>query len=195
MSHSTLVYRDLEFNDKNEVLNFLAEKLYDEKFVKEGYQEAVVKREAEYPTALPAEIKVAIPHCDHNLVNEPAIAMGVLKNTVDFQAMDDPSMTLGVKIVIMLALNEPHGHITMLQKIIGLIQNVLKNTVDFQAMDDPSMTLGVKIVIMLALNEPHGHITMLQKIIGLIQNTELLNKMIEAESDEFILSVLKEHLN
>lgn len=148
MSHSTLVYRDLEFSDKNEVLNFLAEKLYDEKFVKEGYQEAIIKREVEYPTALPAEIKVAIPHCDHNLVNEPAIAMGVLKNTVDFQAMDDPSMTLGVKIVIMLALNEPHGHITMLQKIIGLIQN-----------------------------------------------TELLNKMIEAESDEFILSVLKEHLN
>ena len=37
--------------------------------------------------------------------------------------MDDPSITLDVQIVIMLALNEPHGHIEMLQKIISLIQN------------------------------------------------------------------------
>lgn len=123
MSHCTLVYRDLEFSDKTEVLEFLANKLYEEKFVKEGYEEAILKREAEYPTALPAEIKIAIPHCDHTLVNIPAIAMGILKNQVDFQAMDDPDMTLGVQIVMMLALNEPHGHIEMLQKIISLIQN------------------------------------------------------------------------
>lgn len=123
MSHSTLVYRDLEFSDKTEVLEFLANKLYEEKFVKEGYKEAILKREDEYPTALPAEIKIAIPHCDHTLVNTPAIAMGILNDKVDFQAMDDPEMTLGVQLVMMLALNEPHGHIEMLQKIISLIQN------------------------------------------------------------------------
>lgn len=123
MSHSTLVYRDLDFSNKTEVLEFLANKLYEEKFVKDGYREAILKREAEYPTALPAEIKIAIPHCDHTLVNKPAIALGILKNKVDFQAMDDPDVTLGVQIVMMLALNEPHGHIEMLQKIISLIQN------------------------------------------------------------------------
>ncbi len=123
MSHSILVYRDLDFSDKTEVLEFLANKLYEEKFVKKGYKEAILKRESEYPTALPAEIKIAIPHCDHTLVNVPAIAMGILNNKVDFQAMDDPEMKLGVQIVIMLALNEPHGHIEMLQKIISLIQN------------------------------------------------------------------------
>ncbi|MBM6837805.1 PTS sugar transporter subunit IIA, partial [Clostridium saudiense] len=123
MSHSTLVYRDLDFSNKTEVLEFLANKLYEEKFVKDGYREAILKREAEYPTALPAKIKIAIPHCDHTLVNKPAIALGILKNKVDFQAMDDPDVTLGVQIVMMLALNEPHGHIEMLQKIISLIQN------------------------------------------------------------------------
>lgn len=123
MGHSTLVYRNLEFNTSNDLLSFLADKLKEEGFAKEGYKEAILKREAEYPTGLPAEVKIAIPHCDHTLVNKPAIAVGVLNNTVNFQAMDDPNKTLDVQIVIMLALDEPHGHIEMLQKIVQLIKS------------------------------------------------------------------------
>lgn len=123
MGHSTLVYRNLEFNTSNDLLSFLADKLKEEGFAKEGYKEAILKREAEYPTGLPADVKIAIPHCDHTLVNKSAIAVGVLNNTVNFQAMDDPSKTLDVQIVIMLALDEPHGHIEMLQKIVQLIKS------------------------------------------------------------------------
>ncbi|MBS4804197.1 MAG: PTS sugar transporter subunit IIA [Clostridium sp.] len=123
MGHSTLVYRNLDFNTSNDILSFLADKLKEEGYAKEGYKEAILKREVEYPTGLPAEIKIAIPHCDHTLVNESAIAVGVLNNTVNFQAMDDPSKTLDVQIVIMLALDEPHGHIEMLQKIVQLIKS------------------------------------------------------------------------
>ncbi|MGG7058830.1 PTS sugar transporter subunit IIA [Clostridium nigeriense] len=123
MDHRTLVYRNLNFDSRNEILSYLAEKLQEKGYSKEGYREAILKREEEYPTGLPAEVKIAIPHCDHTLVNESAIAIGVLKNTVNFQAMDDPSKTLDVQIVIMLALNEPHGHIEMLQKIVQLIKN------------------------------------------------------------------------
>lgn len=123
MGHSTLVYRNLEFSTSNDILSFLADKLKEEGYAKEGYKEAILKREVEYPTGLPAEIKIAIPHCDHTLVNKSAIAVGVLNNTVNFQAMDDPSKTLDVQIVIMLALDEPHGHIEMLQKIVQLIKS------------------------------------------------------------------------
>ncbi|EOR20742.1 phosphotransferase system mannitol/fructose-specifc IIA component (Ntr-type) [Clostridium sartagoforme AAU1] len=139
MSHSTLVYRDLNFGNSSEVLSFLADKLKEEGFAKEGYKEAILKREVEYPTGLPATIKIAIPHCDHTLVNESAIAMGVLNNPVDFQAMDDPSITLDVQIVIMLALNEPHGHIEMLQKIISLIQNAEDLKKIIEAKSDESL--------------------------------------------------------
>lgn len=141
MSHSTLIYRGLDFTNKTEVLNHLANKLYEENFVKDGYRQAILDREAEYPTGLPAAIKIAIPHCDHTLVKDSAIAMGVLKKSIDFQAMDDPSVTLDVQIVIMLALNEPHGHIEMLQKIISLIQNkedlkaIIKATSDEEALE------------------------------------------------------------
>lgn len=123
MGHSTLVYRNLDFNTSSDILSFLADKLKEKGYAKEGYKEAILKREIEYPTGLPAEIKIAIPHCDHTLVNESAIAVGILNNTVNFQAMDDPSKTLDVQIVIMLALDEPHGHIEMLQKIVQLIKS------------------------------------------------------------------------
>lgn len=138
MGHSTLVYRNLEFNTSNDILSFLADKLKEEGFAKEGYKEAILKRETEYPTGLPAEIKIAIPHCDHTLVNESAIAVGVLNNTVSFHAMDDPSKTLDVQIVIMLALDEPHGHIEMLQKIVQLIKSSedLKNIIEGTSDED-----------------------------------------------------------
>lgn len=123
MSHSTLIYRSLNFDNSTEVLSYLADKLKEEGFVKEGYKEGILSREEEYPTGLPAEIKIAIPHCDHTLVNNAAIAIGILDKSIDFKAMDDPSKSLDVEIVIMLALDEPHGHIEMLQKIIKLIQS------------------------------------------------------------------------
>ena len=119
-----LIFKDLEFSDNMEAIKFLSGKLYEKGFVKEEYQQAILDREKEYPTALPSvDIKIAIPHANHDLVNKAAIAIGILKNPVEFSSMEDPDIKLNVQIIIMLALNEPHGHIEMLQKIVKLIQN------------------------------------------------------------------------
>ena len=119
-----LVFRDLEFTDNMEALKFLSSKLYEKGYVKEGYQEAILEREKEYPTALPSvDIKIAIPHANHTLVNKAALAIGILKSPVEFSSMEDPDIKLNVQIIIMLALSEPHGHIEMLQKIVKLIKN------------------------------------------------------------------------
>ncbi|NMM65188.1 PTS sugar transporter subunit IIA [Clostridium sp. P21] len=122
--HKDLVFKDLEFSSNVEVLEFLASKLYEKGYVKEEYKEAILEREKEYPTGLPSiDIKIAIPHANHTLVNKATLAIGILKNPVEFKAMDDPDKGLNVSIVIMLALNEPHGHIEMLQRIVKLIKN------------------------------------------------------------------------
>lgn len=119
-----LVFKDLEFSSNVEVLGFLASKLYEKGYVKEEYKEAILEREKEYPTGLPSvDIKIAIPHANHTLVNKATLAIGILKNPVEFRAMDDPDKGLNVSVVIMLALNEPHGHIEMLQRIVKLIKN------------------------------------------------------------------------
>lgn len=85
---------------------------------------ALAEREKNYPTALEVgEINVAIPHCDAENANEAAVCVGILRKPVDWRRMDDPDATTPVRLVFMLALNEAHSHLEMIQKIIGVIQD------------------------------------------------------------------------
>ena len=118
MNTNVLIYKNLDFTNKIDILEFLASKLYKENLVEAEYIKAILERELEYPTALPGEVRVAIPHCEHILVKSPAIAIGVLNNEVNFQKMDDPEITLGVQIIIMLAIDNPQYYAEMLQKIL-----------------------------------------------------------------------------
>lgn len=138
-----LVFKDLEFKDNTEALRFLSTKLWEKGYVKKDYEKAILDREKDYPTALPSiDVKIAIPHADHKLVNKASLAVGVLKNPVEFRSMDDPDKKLNVSIIIMLALSEPHGHIEMLQKIVKLIQNsellkqIVKASSDEEILDE-----------------------------------------------------------
>ena len=119
-----LIYKKESTLKKNEVLAEMAELLRKNGFVKDTYGEALIKREEEYPTGLETgEINVAIPHVDVKHVNEAAIAVGILKNPIDFNKMEEPENSTAVRIIIMLALDSPQGHIDMLGKIIEMIKN------------------------------------------------------------------------
>lgn len=139
-----LVFLDLKCNKSEEVLALLSEQLYKLGYVKEGYREAVLEREKIYPTGLPSlGHKIAIPHADYNLVNKTAIAIGVMDEPVTFQSMEDIGKPLDIKIVIMLAISEPHGQIEMLQKIVSIIQD--------ESLTEKIATSKSKIEIMNAL--------------------------------------------
>lgn len=118
-----LIYTNLNFKTREEVLNYLSSKLIEKSLVKSSFSEAIIEREKEYPTGLPSKQNVAIPHADSELVNETSIAVGILDSPVTFKSMDDPDKNLSVQLVIMLAIKEPHGQLEMLQKIISFIQN------------------------------------------------------------------------
>ena len=64
-----------------------------------------------------------MPHCDVEHVVSGAICVGVLKSPVAWGRMDAPEETCEVSLVVMLALNEAHAHLEMLQKVVGLIQD------------------------------------------------------------------------
>lgn len=118
------ILTNLNFQTKEEVLRFLANHLYEEGYVKEEYKKAIVEREHKYPTGLPsAGVNIAIPHTNHDLVNETTIAIGVLDKPVSFYSMEDSETPLDIQIVIMLAIGEPKGQIEMLQRIVAIIQN------------------------------------------------------------------------
>lgn len=118
-----LIFQNLIFTCSEEVLQYLATKLYEKDLVVEDYMEAVVEREKIYPTGLPAKVNVAIPHTDSEYVKETSIAIGVLDNPVEFISMEDPNVKLEVSLVIMLAIKDSNNQISLLQNIIALIQN------------------------------------------------------------------------
>lgn len=102
----------------------LASILHDAGYVKDSYEQAIIDREASYPTALEVgEINVAMPHCDVEHVERGAICVGLLAHPVAWHRMDDFEAETPVSLVVMLALNEAHAHLEMLQKVIGLVQD------------------------------------------------------------------------
>ncbi|MBU2700203.1 PTS system galactitol-specific IIA component [Sporomusaceae bacterium BoRhaA] len=115
----------IESNGKTreDILSFLAGKLLNAGYVKNDYEKGILNREKTYPTGLlTGGINVAVPHTDCIYVKKSALAVGILDTPVIFKSMDDPDKDIEVSIVIMIALNQPHGQIEMLQKIIQLIQ-------------------------------------------------------------------------
>lgn len=119
-----LVYRNLTAKSDSEVLAYLAEQLYEQNYVKKEYIQAIQEREREYPTGLPSTTPaVAIPHANFEMVEKTTLAIATLKESVDFHNMENNQETLPIKIVIMMAIGEPHGQVEMLQKIVGIIQN------------------------------------------------------------------------
>jgi PTS system galactitol-specific IIA component len=117
----------LFFNNKlscEEVEKTLSSKLLERGFVKNTYPSAIASREIDYPTAIDTGgYNVAIPHCDIENVNSPAICMGILKQPTSWYRMDDAKSTCEVSLVIMLALNEAHAHLDVLKNIMNVMQN------------------------------------------------------------------------
>ncbi|MCQ4117146.1 PTS sugar transporter subunit IIA [Ligilactobacillus sp. MP3] len=122
--HKDLVFTNLKFDNKTETLNFLSKKLYEAGYAKESFPLAVIDREKIFPTGLPTGIiNVAIPHADSEYVDKSALAVATLKNPITFNNMGNPDEELAVSFIIMMAIAEPHGQVTMLQKIMQIIQN------------------------------------------------------------------------
>lgn len=115
----------LEHVDSNiKALCLLAGYLFEKGYVKEGYEAAILEREASFPTGLSTgKINIAIPHADTSYVNQAAICVGVAEKPVKFCAMDEPDHQIDVSVIIMLALKEAHGHLKMLQKVVELIKD------------------------------------------------------------------------
>lgn len=121
-----IILTNLKASSKEEVFQILHDKLYKRGNVKESFYKGLVEREKKFPTGiLLKSYNIAIPHTDPEHVINPSIAIATLQEPVVFQCMDDENKSVDVKMVFMLALNEAHSHIEILQKIILLIQNDL----------------------------------------------------------------------
>lgn len=120
-----LVRVGLDAHDGEEALRKVAQGFVDAGYAKDSYPQAIVDREAVFPTALPAvAFDIAIPHCDPAHINEPAVSIVTLREPVELKMMGDPDTTLRPRVLFMLAL-EAHGQVEMLQRLMEVIQDQL----------------------------------------------------------------------
>lgn len=124
MLRKDLILLNLDCKDSQEVIRTLAEAFVQKGVVKESFVEAVLEREKNYPTALPATAyDIAIPHTVSKHVIEPAMAVGILKHPVEFHQMGSPEILLHPQAVFMLAISDPKDQLTLLRRIMKLLQN------------------------------------------------------------------------
>ncbi|MBP2076126.1 PTS sugar transporter subunit IIA [Oceanobacillus polygoni] len=121
--NESVILLDVEGDNKEEVLATISNNLVERGLVKESFVPAIIKREGEFATGLPtAGVSVAIPHTDVEHVNKKTISIAVLKNPVDFVIMGDDSETTPVQLVFMLAMDEAHSQLSLLQKLMQVFQ-------------------------------------------------------------------------
>jgi galactitol PTS system EIIA component len=131
---------NVEAPDKREAIAVLADALQAAGKVRETFLEAVLQREAEFPTGLPTPgAAIAIPHTDVQHCMEPAVAVGTLRDAVRFEEMGSPGSTLDVRIVFLLSITNPEDHVEWLSRLSSafqtpqLAQRLLESTTTEQA--------------------------------------------------------------
>ena len=112
-------------NTAEEVVIALGKLLESAGYVKSTFVQAALTREHSMPTGLPlmGDANAAIPHTDIEHVLKPGVALATLSEPVIFQNMANPKNTVEVKIVFLLALDQPKAQVEMLQEIAGVLQN------------------------------------------------------------------------
>lgn len=124
MLKKELIRLDVAADTSESALRLMAQLFVDTGVAKPSYPDAIVAREAQYPTALPAKaFDIAVPHTFAEHVNEPAMGICVLRRPVAFQQMGSPEITLHPQLLFMLAITDPKDQIKLLRQIMKLIQN------------------------------------------------------------------------
>ena len=119
-----LVLMEVDAKDKFDLLRQAAQCLQTHGYVKESYADAVIEREKVFATGLPTVMGgVAIPHTDVEHVNTPAVCIVRLKKPVDVVIMGDDTETVSVDCIFMLAMKEAHAQLTLLQNLMGILQD------------------------------------------------------------------------
>ena len=109
----------------NDVFEQLGTKFIQEGFCKDNYVEELKKREKDYPTGLAINgFGIAIPHTEAANVLHEAEGIMTLNEPVHFVQMGTTDMIIDVKVVMMLAIENPKEHIKKLQRIITIIQDM-----------------------------------------------------------------------
>jgi PTS system galactitol-specific IIA component len=102
----------------DEALRLLVARLVDAGCVDSRYADAVIDREGAFPTGLPTDPPVALPHADPDYVLRSALAVGVFDEPIAFREMGSPDRELRVRLVFLLALRAKEDAASLLRQLV-----------------------------------------------------------------------------
>lgn len=118
---------------QNELFKDVSSKLYDLGFVNDKYINALLKREASYPTGLNLHINqqfiascvkhIAIPHTESQYCLKTAIIYVKNNQNINFKEMINPNKTLKVQHFFFLLNTNKNDQTNLLNKIMTLATN------------------------------------------------------------------------
>ncbi len=114
----------MDADNAAEVIRNIGGKLLHAGYVRETFTDAVLERERTIPTGLPlsGEYNAAIPHTEVESVIKPGIGLATLNRPVAFHNMVSPEETVDVRLVFVLALDQPKSQVEMLKEIAQVLQ-------------------------------------------------------------------------
>jgi PTS system galactitol-specific IIA component len=119
-----LVLTNMQVTDAREAICILGELLQKRGLVEEGFVQAVLDREEEFPTGLATQdVQIALPHTEAKHVRTSKMVIGVLDNPVPFKKMGAPGETVEAKEIFLLAIGEHHSQVQALQQLATLFQD------------------------------------------------------------------------
>ncbi len=116
-----LILLGVEAATAEDAIRALSRRLEQGGYVRPSFAAAVTAREREFPTGLPTNPPVAIPHTDVEHCLKPALAVATLRSPVPFQAMGRGG-ELQVSIIFLLSITNPQSQVGWLGRLVQFFQ-------------------------------------------------------------------------
>ncbi|UTD17420.1 PTS galactitol transporter subunit IIA [Citrobacter sp. SX206] len=118
----------INFSSSQHALVHIGEEMLAKGVVHESYPQALIEREATFPTGIALEHHaVAIPHCEAVHAKSPAIYLIRPETPVNFQQADDDE-EIAVSLIIALIVENPTAQLKLLRRLFSELQN--PNTIE-----------------------------------------------------------------
>ncbi|MGJ3508681.1 PTS sugar transporter subunit IIA [Enemella sp. A6] len=122
--HEHLMFPNLTTPSRDELLQTLGKAVIDAGYARDDYVTGLQEREAEFPTGLPISGGVAIPHTSAEYAKGDTIAVATLVDPVTFHEMGgDEDSEVETHTVFLLVFSDPSEHVTLLSRLVKLLQD------------------------------------------------------------------------
>ncbi len=108
--------------DAQTLLRLVAERAAAAGYATPTFAQALLDREASYPTGLPTPVPVAIPHADCAHVLRPGLAAVLLDPAVPFGEMGSTDRAVDVRLVVVLLVTDPAAQTGLLASLITALR-------------------------------------------------------------------------